>query len=641
MLPRHRRFFGAVLMASLAHGAAYAAECDVGCARHFPADSGIVDVRDFGAKGDGHTDDTAAIQTAINEAGPDSGPLFWRARIVWLPAGTYLVSDTLRRRYANGGYGSGMILMGESPSATVIRLADHASGFSDPSAPRGVVMSTSKLLDGSPTSGGKDYKRKGEGNDAYENFVENLTIDVGRANPGAIGIDYLANNIGAIRDVSVIAPDGSGATGISMLRKWPGPALLQRVSVSGFATGISVGETEYGITLDRILLEGQREVGLLNDHNSIAAAHLTVTTAATAIANTAAEGHIVLVNSALRRAGGESEPLINRGTILFHGVTFDGFPSHSDAPTVTGVQTATRFRSLPADNDIALADAPSPPEDRLTDWANVLRFADSGPDPREVTYALRRAFASGASTVYLPHGRYVIRDSIIVPPTVRRIVGMNSSITVPSDRASAFSRSSGMLRITQPGSPLTIEKLVFDMTDLGDQVAVDVSAPRDVVLRDIVTAGASLLDRASTGGRVFVENVCCGAMHIAGSRPVIARQFDTEGSFTRITNQGGDLVVLGLKTEGDCTVLDNRDGASATIFGGLLYIVRDADPNIPAFLNTSSVLRASFVEESFRANSNYAIYVRGPGQEILARDFPNRNHGRVVPWLFTGATTQR
>ena len=76
-------------------------------------------------------------------------------------------------------------------------------------------MSTAKLLDGTPTSGGKDYTHKGEGNDAYENFVEDLTIDVGAGNPGAVGIDDLANNVGAIRQVRVIAPPGSGAIGVS------------------------------------------------------------------------------------------------------------------------------------------------------------------------------------------------------------------------------------------------------------------------------------------------------------------------------------------------------------------------------------------------------------------------------------------
>jgi hypothetical protein len=212
---------------------------DASFAAEFPPDSGIVNVRDFGAKGDGRADDTASLQAAINAAGPNTGAFFWRTRIVFLPDGIYRVSAQLQRRYANGAFGSGMILQGQSTTGTVIRLTDHAAGFGNAGAPRGVVMTTAKLLDGTPTSGGKDYTTKGEGNDAYENFVENLTIDVGRDNPGAIGIDYLANNIGAVRDVLVTAPQNSGAIGIAMTRKWPGPALLQRVTVHGFGTGTS------------------------------------------------------------------------------------------------------------------------------------------------------------------------------------------------------------------------------------------------------------------------------------------------------------------------------------------------------------------------------------------------------------------
>ena len=68
----------------------------------FPADSGVVNVRDFGAKGDGQHDDTAALTAAIAAAGEDTGAFFWRTRIVVLPAGTYRVSasadEALRQR---------------------------------------------------------------------------------------------------------------------------------------------------------------------------------------------------------------------------------------------------------------------------------------------------------------------------------------------------------------------------------------------------------------------------------------------------------------------------------------------------------------------------------------------------------------
>jgi hypothetical protein len=312
-----------------------------------------------------------------------------------------------------------MVLIGESETDTTIKLADRAPGFGDTSAPRGVIMTTAKLVDGTPTSGGKDYTHKGEGNDAYENFIENLTIDVGTGNPGAIGVDYLANNIGAIRDVRVIAPAGSGAIGIAMQRKWPGPALLRRVEVQGFDVGIAIANTEYGMALDHVTLSGQRRIALANDANEVAAAHLTIDATGTAIANTAAGGLIVLADSRVRSASSGAELLINYGAVVAHGISVEGYPA---------------------------------------------------------------------------------------PQTGR----LNGVWLRPE-----FARDSGMFRIAEPGPPLLIERLVFDMSDLGDQLAVQVTARRDVTLRDVVTAGTSV-NRGATGGRMFIEDICCWAAAFCG-----------------------------------------------------------------------------------------------------------------------------
>ena len=54
----------------------------------------VFNVMDFGAKGDGASDDTAAIQTAINAAsstGVDGGG----SAILFFPPGDYRISDTL------------------------------------------------------------------------------------------------------------------------------------------------------------------------------------------------------------------------------------------------------------------------------------------------------------------------------------------------------------------------------------------------------------------------------------------------------------------------------------------------------------------------------------------------------------------
>ena len=257
-------------------------------------------------------------------------------------------------------------------------------------------MTTAKLLDGSPTSGGKDYTRKGEGNDAYENFVENLTIDVGAGNPGAVGIDYLANNIGAIRNVRVTAPSGSGAVGISMQRKWPGPALLQHVDIHGFATGIAVANTEYGVTLEHVHLDGQRDAGLVNDGNAVSAADLTIEASATAIANNAPGGLVSLTNAVLRRAGEGATAMVNNGAVTAYGVTLDGFaPPDSSGGRLVGVWQGQQWRAEKAPADLTLAEAAPPPDDPPSRWVNVARFAKpaTGPatSPRRCVPQWRRA----------------------------------------------------------------------------------------------------------------------------------------------------------------------------------------------------------------------------------------------------------
>ncbi len=73
------------------------------------ADKGgqVFNVKAYGAKGDGTTDDTAAIQAAIDAAGAAHG-------IVYLPPGTYDVSSTLE--WPSSG-ADPVVLMGSGPSA--------------------------------------------------------------------------------------------------------------------------------------------------------------------------------------------------------------------------------------------------------------------------------------------------------------------------------------------------------------------------------------------------------------------------------------------------------------------------------------------------------------------------------------------
>ena len=93
----------------------------------------VLNVKDFGAKGDGSTDDTAAIQAAIDYA------VAAGRRSVYFPAGTYIVTSPLHAQVETGtttvggstksryAYGMGLTLRGEQVGKTVLRKTGQAT----------------------------------------------------------------------------------------------------------------------------------------------------------------------------------------------------------------------------------------------------------------------------------------------------------------------------------------------------------------------------------------------------------------------------------------------------------------------------------------------------------------------------------
>jgi len=95
-------------------------QCGLG-ANTIASSSGAVDVRTFGARGNGADDDTDAIQNAIQDAGASR-------RAVFFPQGTYKISRTLLLDRPIALVGSGCSDR-ESTSATVLRIATNVIGI--------------------------------------------------------------------------------------------------------------------------------------------------------------------------------------------------------------------------------------------------------------------------------------------------------------------------------------------------------------------------------------------------------------------------------------------------------------------------------------------------------------------------------
>lgn len=610
-----------------------------------PLDSGVVNVRDHGALGDGLADDTAAIQRAIDAATVDAGRVFWPARAVYFPAGTYRISDTLSKRAANGRYAHSMALIGESRDTVRLRLADGAPGFGSAQSPKALVFTTSGLLGGEPTAGGKDYLGRGEGNDAYGNYVQGMTIDVGARNPGAIAIDFLASNVGAVRDVTLIAAPGSGAIGLSMQRKWPGPLLVRNVDVRGYAVGIAVAHREYSATFENLTLRGQTDAAIRNTGNSLAMRAIDIEGAAVALQNLREDGMVVIDGLRVSQSGGRSGGWIDNEGYLTLGaaqITGGSTPDALAAGERGAYFKRRKSDGFGADWKLAWSQPPAPPEPPTSRWANVQRYgakADSGED---AAAAIRAALASGAEVVYFPTGRYVIGSAVEVPRSVRRIVGMFSSIAVAPQRDAAFQRESGMFRVVGPGESLTIEALALDNMERGSQVGIEHAGERTLVLRDLITGGVDIR-RARDAGELHTENTCCGALRVAGPRGVWSSQFNSEGLASRIVNAGAPLQVLGIKVEQNCTVVENLEGARTEVLGGLIYQVAKAPVAKPAFINHEGAnLYAAYAETAYIEGSAYATHFRQIGPMPTARDvtadrLPARGAmARIVPGVAVG-----
>lgn len=169
------------------------------------------------ARGDGVTDDTAALQTLIDYAYNNSMvPLF--------PEGTYIVTDTLHMNqdaYKGDRHEKAHQLIGSTKGRRpIIRLKSNTPGFnkSPINAQGGVDLSKIKYIldyrslcsDREISEGaqacGTDFE--GARSIIFNNGIRNIEIQTGTGNTGAIGLNFPASQYSFIEDVSIIVGEG-------------------------------------------------------------------------------------------------------------------------------------------------------------------------------------------------------------------------------------------------------------------------------------------------------------------------------------------------------------------------------------------------------------------------------------------------
>ncbi|MGJ5818077.1 glycosyl hydrolase family 28-related protein [Paludibaculum fermentans] len=144
-----------------------------------PATDKWVNLKSLGLKGDGVTDETAALQKAINE-----NP------VLYLPMGRYVVSDTLTLRPDS-------ILIGLHPDLTQLDVLDGTAAFQGPGSPKALLLA--------PRGG--------------TNLVTGIGLYTGGANSRAVGALWMAGKDSQMDDVRFLG--GHGTRGPSGKREQP------------------------------------------------------------------------------------------------------------------------------------------------------------------------------------------------------------------------------------------------------------------------------------------------------------------------------------------------------------------------------------------------------------------------------------
>lgn len=597
-----------------------------GVAKVFPADA-VMDITKppYEARPDDGVDDTTAIQRAITDC-TDTG------RFIYFPAGVYDVSETLVSKNKEGLWWAMVTLQGEDRERTVLRLRDNAPGFGDAAKPKAMLMTGSITGRGDGDTGG--------GNKAFRNYVMDLTIDTGRGNAGAIGIEWAASNWGSIKDVTIRSGDGAGHAGLSMRRTIPGPGYVKRVSIEGFDYGIDVGEMQYGFTLEHVQVRNQRKAGVRLDRNLLHVRRLESDNTVPAVVTTHPESVLTLADSEFRGTADGVNALEAGGNLLLADLKL----KPAAAIKVRGKTEPARARheGVAAKLSLPVEDAPDFWNADLNEWAAVGKRKDGEPDD---TAAIQRAMDAGKATVYFPIGKtYFVSDTIFVRGAVRQVLGMGAEISLGAAEKpfGDTGKPRPLFRIEETRHAEVFFEHLFFNAQYPGVVIFENDSPKTAVIRHSggwIGSGKhrrSYRNTERATGRVFVEDVFMPGWNFRNQR-VWARQFNPEnqegdGDEPQVGNSGGELWILGFKTEGQAPFIVTERGATTELLGAYNYVSAMFPPTAPVeavpYVVKDAKAFLSFTTENFR-DSDYRVYVRetqaGDVREWTREEMPARN----------------
>jgi hypothetical protein len=561
---------------------------------------------------------------------------------VYLPDGEYLVSDTISQgwpalamnilkgwdhveflwvkspeheRELNGGrfirgqsntatvYAENnwnLRVIGQSRGKTIIRLKDNAPGF-------GVGADKAVLT---------FYLLQVGSNVNLGNFCENLTIDTGRGNPGAVGVKWNSSNWGGVRNLSIRSGDGAGRTGL-LSDANNATGYLRDLCITGFDTGIEIAAgRETMVVLEYATLSRQRETAIrIGDARSgpggdpLSARKLLVENAPVVL-RVGRAGQAIVLESEFRAASEQAVAMDVEpdGFLLARDLRIQGYCAavRHRGEITAGAGNIAEYGTAAV---VALDDEPplslpvkdSPlllPETDITQWANVDDYGAMGDGIADDTSAIQRAVDSGKPVIWFPRANYVIKGTVNIPASVREITVLFGVIV--RSKASEFD-GPAMFRVAEPST----EPLLIHQSMSAGGVLLDHASDRPLVIEDMfmefnhtrnysakpgmnfpsATAQDNEIWRLYRNTRpegapkeVFVNNSIgfssenkAGTLALENVR-VWARMINTEHVPANYSFRRSDAWIFGFKSENADTLLKATDGSRVEVLGGTFLL---------------------------------------------------------------------
>jgi hypothetical protein len=599
----------------------------------FPVDGGIVDVRNYGATPDDGTDDTKAIQSAL-DAFPNGN------RIVYLPSGVFIVRDTLNWPAGESGAVAQKrtILQGAGEGLTTLKLPENTGGFTDAGKPKALVW-----------TGSAPAQR-------FRNAVRDLTIEVGPKNQGAIGLQFNASNQGSLRHLTIRSLDGSGKIGLDLGHcDEIGPLLGKNLTVEGFELGISTKWPVNSNTFEHITLRNQRRIGWWNYHQMIFIRDLISENRVPSIFNEKDSwGTVTLLDAHLHATNpdGNTPAIHNQRQVYLRNVEVLGYriavnnddkerdKGDINQPGLVKEDTSHRnvvslFREV-KDGTFATAGetVPLPVKetplvawgDPVKDWVNLTDFGADPTGATDASAALQKAIDSGATTIYLPGGTNFRFSSVVeIRGPVRRIIGLEGRFIADKKTAESgpvWKLVDGKHPQNLPDAPVVIIERAGNESG-GAELLVRHESARTLVLSS--TTGFNVEGYGK--GDLFLEDFCGHLDRVAPGQSAWCRQLNSEREGTKCRNLGGKLWILGMKTEKTGTLIETKGGGITEVSGAFIYSNAGWNAGEPAFLIEDSTVNLYGINERNFNRQPVTLWVR-------ERQGAEMKELTEIPWVY-------